>query len=41
MLGIQRCMSKVRRYIALFKAGIDAAEELKGMVEIGKMHIEK
>ena len=27
--------------IALFKAGIGAAEELKGLVEIGKKHIEK
>lgn len=27
--------------IALFKAGIDAVEELKGLVEIGKKHIEK
>ena len=27
--------------IALFKAGIGAVEELKGLVEIGKKHIEK
>lgn len=27
--------------IALFKAGIGAVEEYKGLVEIGKMHIEK
>ncbi len=27
--------------IALFKAGMGAAEELKGLVEIGKKHIEK
>ena len=27
--------------IALLKAGIGAAEELKGLVEIGKKHIEK
>ena len=27
--------------IALFKAGIGAAEELKGLVEIGMKHIEK
>ena len=27
--------------IALFKAGIGAAEELKWLVEIGKKHIEK
>jgi hypothetical protein len=27
--------------IALFKAGIGAAEELKGLVEIGKKHIER
>jgi hypothetical protein len=27
--------------IALFKAGMGVAEELKGLVEIGKKHIEK
>ena len=27
--------------IALFKAGIGAVEEYKGLVEIGKKHIEK
>jgi hypothetical protein len=27
--------------IALLKAGMGAVEELKGLVEIGKMHIEK
>ncbi len=27
--------------IALFKAGIGAVEELKGLAEIGKKHIEK